>query len=447
MSLIAIKNSFVFTVDTTDTIYLNGTIIINNDRIEAVGCSEQIIIPEGAQVIDGKGRLAILPGLIDTHSHSSLLKGFSENLNLMEWLPIYQREHQVITEEDAYAAGLVNYLEAIKGGTTCIVDMFRKLHKCAQAAQEVGIRVNLVPYVADALGKEFFETLDDNENLIKSHHGADAGRIRVSIGLEHLFYCSEKAYSRARDMAAHYHVSIHTHTSELEPEVTAVINHFGKRPIHLFKERGILGSNTFIAHCVWLDDEEIKILADTGTSVAHCATSNAKLAGGIAPLHKYHALGVKVGLGSDGGISNNSLSIWEEMKFSSLFQKVLHYDAAALPAPKVLRMATIEGARVLGLDKEIGSLEVGKKADIITVDLWQPHLFPLTPSEGHNPVIWNLIYAARASDVKDIWVDGRLVVKNGQCTRVNEQEILEFIHTQTISLLKRRQATQAKSVL
>lgn len=446
MSLTALKNVLIFTVDDQDIFYPSGTIVLKDDRILSIGDSESTPIPPEADIIDGQGKLAVLPGLIDVHSHSSALKGYSENKNLMEWLPIYQREHQVLGEEDAYIGALVSYLEAVKGGTTCVLDMYRFLHRCADAAEDVGIRVNLVPYVADAPGKDFFETLESNKRLIESHHGANHGRTRVWVGLEHLFYCSEKAYHKAREYADHYQVRIHTHTSELKDEVDAVVKHFGKRPLHLFKERGILGPTTLIAHCVWLDDEEIEIMADTQTSVAHCATSNAKLAGGIAPLHKYEKKGITVGLGTDGSISNNSLSMWEVMKFSSLVQKLLHYDAAALPAPKVLRMATIEGAKALGLDHEIGSLEVGKKADVITVNLWQPHLFPLTPSEGHHPVLWNLIYAARSTDVNHVWVDGRLVVKDGKSTLLNEEEALQMIHNKTKDLLKRREKTTAKAM-
>lgn len=447
MSMTAIKNALIFTVDPQDTFYASGTIVLKDDHIISIGDSKTTPIPpDVTEIIDAQGKLAVLPGLIDAHSHSSALKGYSENLNLLKWLPVYQREHQVLTEDDAYIAALVSYLEAAKGGTTCVLDMYRYLHRCADAGDHVGIRTNLVPYVADAPGKDFFETLEKNKKLIETHHGSQQGRVRVWVGLEHLFYCSEKAYHKAREYADHYQVGIHTHTSELKDEVDEVVKAFGKRPVHLFKERGILGPTTLIAHCVWLNDEEIDIMADTQTSIAHCPTSNAKLAGGIAPLHKFEKKGITVGLGTDGSISNNSLSMIESMKFASLLQKILHYDAAALPAPKALRMATIDGAKALGLDKEIGSLEVGKKADLITINLWQPHLFPLTSSEGHNPVLWNLVYSARSSDVNHVWVDGRLIVKNGKSTRLDEEETLTLIHNKTKDLLERRKRTAAKGI-
>lgn len=438
----AIKNAIIFTVNEKNNVFRLGTIVWTKDRITAVGLSEKIAIPEDATVIDGKGRLAVLPGLIDAHSHSSLLKGFSENLDLLQWLGEYQREHQVLTEKDAYYAALISYLEAVKGGTTCVLDMYRYMHRCAEAAGDLGIRVFLAPYVSDHPVKNFFETLETNERLINTHHQSQHGRVQVMVGLEHLFYCSEPAYHKARSLSDHYDVMIHTHSSELEDEVTAVVQHFGQRPVSIFKKRGILTPKTIIAHAVFLNDEELKIMADHNVGISHCPTSNAKLAGGCIRFKEIKKLGLKMGLGSDGSISNNSLSLWESMKFASLIQKAQTHEADILPAPEVLRMATIDGAKLLGCDDEIGSLEIGKKADIITVDLWQPHLLPIEPSTEHDPVIWNLIYSARASDVTNVWVDGRHIVKNKTSVLLNEEDILSTVHSQTCDLLKRREQTK-----
>lgn len=438
----AIKNALIYTINASDHVYRRGTIVWHRDKIIAIGDTDRVSIPEGAEIIDGNGRLAVLPGLIDGHSHSSLLKGFSENKTLINWLGEYQREHQVLTEQDAYAAALISYLEALKGGTTCVLDMYRFMHRCADAAGDLGIRVNLAPYVADHPTKNFFETLVANEKLIQTHHQSQNGRVQVMVGLEHLFYCSKEAYQRARDLSDQYDVKIHTHSSELKDEVDAVVEHFGDVPIKVLKERNILTPKTIIAHCVWLNDEELQILADHGVGIAHCPTSNAKLAGGVIRFDAIREKGIKMGLGSDGSISNNSLSLWECMKFASLIQKAGTYDPTLISASEALRMATIEGARLLGLDKDIGSLEVGKKADIITVDLWQPHLMPIAPSSDHDPVIWNLVFAGRASDVRDVWVDGRHVLKEGMSTLVSELDMLDLAHAQTIDLLKRREKTQ-----
>ncbi|NJP08243.1 MAG: amidohydrolase [Leptolyngbyaceae cyanobacterium RU_5_1] len=446
MDCTVIRNAVVFTVNPQHSIYPNGAIVLRDDRIEAVGSADDVQIPaDVTHTIDCHGRMVVIPGLIDVHSHSSLLRGVTENLQLLEWLPRYQLEHRALTEEDAYYAALLCYLEALKAGTTCVMDMFRYMHRCAEAAGVLGLRVNLVPYSADLPDKNFFETPETNRKLIETHHLSQNGRVRVWVGLEHLFYCSKDAYAKAREYANHYDVRIHTHTSEQREEVDAVVKHFGKRPIELFNDLGILGPKTAIAHCVWLNNDEIKLLADTGTSVAHCPISNAKLAGGIAPILKLKQAGITIGLGTDGIISNNSLDLFEEMKFASLLQKVNHYDAAALPAPEVLRMATIEGARLLGLDHEIGSLEPGKKADVVLIDLWQPNLMPLVWDNDDTNILWNLVYAARGSNVHTVFVDGQMVVQAGRSTRVEEPAILGAVQTQTLDHLKRREPFKSTS--
>lgn len=438
-----LTNVMIFTVNSQNEIIRQGTIIWENDQITAIGSTTDIDIPPHATIIDGKNRMAVLPGLIDAHTHSSMLKGYSENLALIEWLSVYQREHQVLTEEDAYYAALISYLEALKGGTTCVLDLYRFMHRCADAAGDLGMRACLAPYVSDHPIKNFFETLDKNERLIQTHHQTQQGRIQVFVGLEHLFYCSEEAYHRARHLSDHYDVRIHTHSSELKEEVEAVVQHFGDRPFRILRNRGILTPKTVMAHCVWLDDEEIQIVADHGVHISHCPTSNAKLAGGSIRYREMKKLGINIGLGSDGSISNNSLSMWECMKFGSLLQKNTTLDPAILPAEEVLRMATINGAKLLGLDHWIGSLEVGKRADLILVDLWKPHLLPISPTPDHDPVIWNLIYAGRADDVTHVWVDGKLVIKHGKSTQVDEADVLTRVHRQTMDLLRRRQKTKA----
>ena len=177
------------------------------------------------------------------------------------------------------------------------------------------------------------------------------------------------------------------------------------------------------------------MLAETGTGVAHCPISNMKLAGGAAPLDRFERAGVVVGLGTDGAICNNSVSMWECMKIGSLLQKVTRLDATAVSAEQALRMATIDGARLLSVDDEIGSIEVGKDADVICVDLWQPHLLPLARSEGHDPVLWNLVFAARASDVRHVWVKGEACLLDGELCGVDEAEALDEIHARTVDLL------------
>ena len=439
----AIVDAVVYCADSGFSCFNPGSVVFRDGVITAVGPSDAVDLPEGARVIDGGGRLAVLPGLIDAHSHSSLLKGYSENAQLMDWLPEYQREHQVLTPDDAYFGYLVSYMEALKGGTTTVMDMYRFPHRGAEAASALGMRAHLVPYAADHPTKHFFETLETSEQLIRDCHNTSDGRVKVWLGLEHITYCSEDMFHRVAAMADTYGVSIHTHTSEQREEVEVVTELFGDRPVHVFNQRGILRPGSVLAHCVWLDDAEIAVLAETGTGVAHCPVSNMKLAGGAAPLDRFWAEGVVVGLGTDGGISNNSVSMWECMKIGSLLQKVTRLDATAVSAREALRMATIDGARLLGIDHEVGSIEVGKQADLITVDLWQPHLLPVARAEGHDPILWNLVFAGRSSDVRDVWVRGEPCVSEGEICGLDESDALTEIHSRTVDLLKRREGVAA----
>ncbi|UJJ33142.1 amidohydrolase family protein [Halopseudomonas maritima] len=435
MSQFALHDAAIFTVDPHNRVIPRGTLIVEDGRISAVGPSDEVIIPPGMPVIDASGH-ALLPGLIDAHSHSSLMRGVTENMQLMEWLPWYQLEHRALTEEYAYHSARLCYLEALKSGTTCVMDMYRFMARCADAAGEIGLRVNLAPYVADAPGKDFFATRAENRALIHSHHGSQNGRIQVWMGLEHLFYCTPDAYREALECQAEYGVGIHTHASEQKEEDDAVKAEFGRRSIAQLDHYGILGERTLLAHCVWLTDDEIKRVADTGTSIAHCPISNAKLASGVARVPDMLAAGITVGLGTDGPVCNNSLSLFEEMKFASLIQKATRLDATVLPADQILRMATINGARALGLGDRIGSLEVGKQADLLLLDLAQPNLTPTEINAAGGNLLWNLVFAADARNVAAVWVDGQQLIDNGRATRVNEQQVLSEAQQQGLALFQ-----------
>ena len=435
MSQFALRDAAIFTVDPHNRVIPRGTLIVQDGRISAVGPSDELIIPPGVPVIDASGH-ALLPGLIDAHSHSSLMRGVTENMQLMDWLPWYQLEHRALTEEYAFHSARLCYLEALKSGTTCVMDMYRFMDRCADAAGEVGLRVNLAPHVADAPGKDFFATRAENRALIHSHHDAQNGRIQVWMGLEHLFYCTADAYREALECQAEYGVGIHTHASEQKEEDDAVKAEFGRRSIAQLDHYGILGERTLLAHCVWLTDEEIKRVADTGTSIAHCPISNAKLASGVARVPEMLAAGITVGLGTDGPVCNNSLSLFEEMKFASLIQKATRLDATVLPADQILRMATINGARALGLGDRIGSLEVGKQADLLLLDLAQPNLTPTEINNAGGNLLWNLVFAADARNVAAVWVDGRQLIDNGRATRVSEQTVISEAQQQGLALFQ-----------
>ncbi|MGQ0670353.1 MAG: amidohydrolase [Actinomycetota bacterium] len=330
--------------------------------------------------------------------------------------------HRALTPEIAEAASLLCYSEGVRFGTTSVMDMWRFMEGSARAAEQVGIRATLVPYVADGPGFDYFESLECNRRLLETHSTAAEGRVRTWVGLEHLFYCTPEAFREAARMAEEFGTGLHTHSSETIWEVQESLRLFGRRPIEEFFNRGILGARTVVAHCVWLDDREIQLLAETGTSVAHCPCSNMKIASGPARIGDMRAAGIAVGLGSDGEKENNNLDLLEEMKFASLLQKVSTLDPTRGDHWDVLSMATLEGARALGLADVTGSLEPGKRADVVTVDLRALHMTPVLHGDDFN-VAAHLVFSASGHDVDRVWVDGRPIVDSGRVLTVDTEEV------------------------
>ncbi|HBE79615.1 MAG TPA: 5-methylthioadenosine deaminase [Firmicutes bacterium] len=439
MNCKVITNVIIFTVNATDRIIKNGTVVIENGIIKSVGHKEEVSIPLYAdEIIDGKNKMALLPGFVDTHNHSSLIKGVAENKKLIEWLPEYDLEHRTCTEEDTYHASRLCYLECLKNGTTTIMDMYRFMHRSAEAAGELGIRLHLAPYAADVLPYTFFESTGSNEEAIKTLHMSQNGRIRVWAGLEDLFYCSQPMYENAVRMQKEYGVGIHTHGCEQMEEEQTVIRKFGKSTIDVLGQRGLLGKKTLLAHCVWINEGDMKKMADTGTSLAHCPVSAAKLGCGIARTPLMKSMGVNVSLGTDGPIDNNSMDLFQEMKFASLIQKATHCDALVFGAKEMLRMATINGARSLNMEDEIGSIETGKSADLILVDCFRPNLQPIYWEGDETNLLWNMVFSAHGSNVDTVLVQGEILLRNGKSTKVDEAKVITEAQKQGIDWMKRR---------
>ncbi len=397
-----------------------GSVLLDGDTIVAVGPVEALDADPraaGADVVDASGH-AVVPGLHNCHMHSGLLRGTAESMSLWDWLRAYvDPAHKALTPEIARAASLHCYAEGLLAGTTSVMDMWRFMEGSAAVAAELGVRATLVPYVADEEGYDYFESIDSNRALLGSLAeaggiAATEGRVRAWVGLEHLLYCTAACFDDAVALADEFGTGIHTHSSESVWEVQESLSRWGRRPIEVFHQRGILGPRTVVAHCVWLDDREIELLARTGTAVAHCPCSNMKLASGPARIGHMRAAGVTVGLGSDGEKENNTLDLLEEMKFASLLQKVSTLDPIVGDPWDVLTMATIDGARALGLGDVTGSLAPGKRADLVTVDLRGLHTTPLIRGENPN-VPAHLVFSASGHDVRDVWVDGRRLVEGG----------------------------------
>ncbi|MFD0679342.1 MULTISPECIES: amidohydrolase [unclassified Paenibacillus] len=435
-----ISGGIVLTLNQQDEMLVNGAIFIEKGRIADIGPAAVFQDKyRGVPVIDASGQV-IMPGLVNLHMHSGLIRGTAEDLPVFEWLTRYvDPKHRALQKEEAYAAARLSYAEGIKSGTTCVLDMYRFVHRCADAAEETGIRAVFAPYVADRPGYDYFETLHDNICLIEDRHGSVNDRIHIWVGLEHLAYCTEGAYREAARISDKYDTGIHTHGEESLAMSQKVYEKYGRWPVELFYDRGILSSRTVLAHCVWMQESELDLLAKTKTSVAHCPVSNLKLASGIAPVIEMQERGITVGIGTDGVKENNNLDMMEEMKFVPLLQKVRTYDARVMKAEKVLRMATIEGAKALGLDREIGSIELGKKADMITIDFRKLHLTPVL-TEAYNNIVSNLVYSAQGSDVRNVLVDGKLIMENRKLITVDEEEVREQGQQAAEQLLARREA-------
>jgi 5-methylthioadenosine/S-adenosylhomocysteine deaminase len=443
-----IRNGIVLPMTGGAAVLDPGSVLIDGDTIVAVGLVDAVdadprAAPDGVEVVDATGH-AVIPGLHNCHMHSGLLRGTAESLSLWDWLRTYvDPAHRALTPEIARAASQHCYAEGLLAGTTSVMDMWRFMDGSAAVAERLGIRATLVPYVADEAGYDYFESIDSNRTLLESV-GADRarGRVRAWVGLEHLLYCTEACFAAAQALAEEFDTGLHTHSSETMWEVEQSLERWGLRPVELFKQRGILGPRTVIAHCVWLDDPEIELLASTGTAVAHCPCSNMKLASGVARVADLRAAGVVVGLGTDGEKENNNLDMLEETKFAALLEKVATLDPTGGDPWDVLRMATIDGAKALGLAGTTGSLEPGKRGDLVTVWLGGLHTTPVLHGHHFNAAA-HLVFSASGRDVRDVWVDGRRLVAQGRPATFDVDAVRADAQAAAEELVERRERLRA----
>ena len=431
----------VITMDQANSVITDGAVVIAEDRIAAVGPVAELRTRYPGVPVRRLANRLLMPGLVNAHLHSGLLRGTAEGLPVWDWLRMFiDPMHRVLKPEDAEAASFLCYAEAVLSGTTTVVDMWRHMQGSARAAEQIGNRTVMVPYVGEHPDYDYFDHLDDTERLLEDWHGGADGRVEVWVGLEHAFYATEPAHLRAIALAQKFGTGFHTHSNEADVELREMQRRYGCRSIPALEKLGLLDApRTLLAHCVWLDDDEIALMARRGIAVAHNPASNMKLASGAAPVAKLRSAGVAVGIGTDGEKENNNLDMFEEMKFTSLLAKLAGLDAAAMPAWDVLRMATIEGARAIGKDAEIGSLEVGKKADLIAVRTDTPRLTPLFGGVDGN-LHHNLVHAVRGGDVDLTMVDGRIVVEDGHLKTADMADLIGRVHELVPGLFFRRAA-------
>ena len=412
----------------------NGAIIIEDNQIIDVGEAERLKNKYSRyEKIDAKGKV-VIPGLVNTHNHiaMSLLRGYADDYPLKEWLEkwIWPLESKM-RGYDIYIGSLLTAVESIMGGITTINTMYHYMEDGneAQALAEAGMR-GVVGHVCFSWRKD--EDRRRLEALARKWHGKANGRIRISVD-PHAPYTVDPDYMRElksikEDLNERYGsdrnpIIWHIHLAETADEPEKIKESFGVDieggVVEYLNSLNVLGEDVIAAHCVSLTERDIKILADKGVKVSHNPISNLKLASGISPIPKLIKAGVTVSLGTDGPSSNNVSDMFEVMKVTALLHKGVSGDPTVLPAESVLRMATIDGARALLWDGDIGSIEVGKKADIVILNFRKPHLCPLYSEVSH------LIYAAKASDVETVIIDGEIVMEDREVKTVNVFRLMD----------------------
>lgn len=415
MGELIFRGGTIVTVDDHHRV-VTGDLAIADGVIAAVGGS---YTPAGHDysIVDATG-CVVMPGLVQAHVHTcqTLARGRADDRELLDWLhEVVWPYEGALTAGELTAAAELAVAELLLGGTTAILDMATVHHTDAvfAAAERLGIRATIGKAMMDApdpaippgLRESTAASLAESDALADRWHGAAGGRLRYAYAPRFVLSCTDELLTEVGRRAAARGLGIHTHASENRGEIAAVTARYGKRNLAALHDLGLLGPRTGIAHCIHLDDAEVELLAATGTHVLHCPSSNLKLASGVASIPELSARGINVGIGADGAPCNNNLDGFLELRLAALLHKP-RCGPRALPAARALALATRGGAAALGLADEVGALTVGRRGDVIAVDLTGPHVVPV------EQPLSALVYAARSSDVRHVAVDGRLVVRD-----------------------------------
>lgn len=420
MSLL-IENAMILTMEAERAVPMQGDLLIEQGRIVAVGDISAENRARAVEVIDATGLVA-MPGLVNCHNHAamSILRGFSEDLRLMEWLSekMWPAEARM-TEEDVYLGTLLATVEMIKSGTTAFADMYVFTNAVAQAVVDSGMRGVLTRGLIDMPEGEAVRFQEARE-LLARWNGAGDGRISVMVGPHGPHTCPPAFMRRAINLAEEFGAPLHIHLAETTEEVELIRREYDRTPTEYLHEVGLFDHHVVLAHSVHLTPGDIEILQKVGLrgGIAHNPISNLKLGCGIAPIGEFLQAGLTVGLGTDGPGSATTLDMFEEMKAAAWMQKVKSFDPTALQAGQVLQMATREGAKVLALDEQVGTLTVGKQADIILVDMRAAHLCP------PHDLTALLAYSASGADVHTTIVAGKVLMRDRQLTQLDEQALI-----------------------
>ncbi|SEO29733.1 amidohydrolase [Propionispora vibrioides] len=402
-------------------------ITISDDCITSIGTAMET--GDKARVIDCIDKLAI-PGLINTHTHAamSLFRSYADDMLLMDWLEnkIWPAEAN-LTAEDVYYGTLLAIAEMLKTGTTTFADMYFYMPQVAEAVAESGIRAVLARGMT-GLGANALQSLAESEAFYRDYHHTADERITVMLGPHAPYTCPPDYLKKVVALAQKLGAEIHIHLSETAGEVENCFKQYGKSPIELMSELGVLDCGVLAAHCVHVSTEDIQIMRQKQVRVAHNPGSNMKLASGIAPVPQMLAAGLCVGLGTDGAASNNNLDMLEEIRLTALLHKVSTRDPLVIPAQTAVKMATAFGAQALGLSDKVGRLAPGLKADIVLLDMNSPHWCP-----RHNRLSL-LAYSASAGDVHTVIANGKIVVENRRLITIDEEKLLYEAHKRSMRL-------------
>lgn len=441
MGNLLIKNAEIVTMNKQEEI-LHGDIRIKDSLITEIGSG---LAPRGDEKIIDAANRTVIPGFVQTHIHlcQTLFRGKGDDLELMDWLrkriwPLEAAHDQ----ESVYYSAMLGIGELISSGTTTIVDMETVHHTdfAFQAIAKSGIRALSGKVMMDqkggdvpgALQEETAASLQESVDLLEKWNGYGAGRIQYAFSPRFVISCTEQLLKEVRDLSAHYGVKVHTHASENLGEIEIVQAMTGMRNIVYLDHLGLANERLILAHCVWLDEEEHRILHDRGVHVSHCPGSNLKLASGIADIPGMLHGHISLSLGADGAPCNNNLDMFNEMRLAALIQKPKH-GPTSMDARSVFRMATIGGARAVGMEDQIGSIEVGKKADLAILNLYNFHTFP---SYDVDPVS-RIVYSATRADVETTIVDGEILMEGGVLRSVDKETVLHEANRSIQRLLAR----------
>jgi 5-methylthioadenosine/S-adenosylhomocysteine deaminase len=428
---LVIRNGLIVTQDEDRQILFDTDIAVKNGQI--VGIGKHLPYQSNHQ-IDAHQKV-VMPGLVDSHMHETLTRGVCEDLPLNRWLdeicfPL-DRSH---TYDTIYAAALMNQLEMIRGGITTFIDIYRFPEACAEVAMRSGLRGIFVPQIIispSGVG----ESIESAERFVQEWKGRSP-QITPGFGPHAPYSLSPEDYEKIGKLAEKYDVPIHTHLSETLWEVGLIKDQYGCTATELLYRAGVLTPRLSVAHGVHLTDQDIRLLVDNGVGLAHNPSSNMKMAAGVARIPYYLSAGLKVGLGTDSNLSNNNLDMFEEMRLAAFLQKLQQNDATIMPVQTVLDMATRFSANVLGVDEKVGSLEIGKQADIIILDINQPHFWPINNGSYEN-IKEQIVYSANAGDVSHTIVAGKVLMADRKVLTLEIDETFSIVQKATTTLMKR----------